>query len=235
VIKAKMEQPIGYTGVDLDARFEMIRTRETNISNLIADVMKVMYDTDIAIINSGSLRIDSVIPEGVLKWKDIEALLPMEEDCVILSLTGAQLKEALENGVSQVPKLEGRFPCVSGLRFKFDTSKPAMNRVTEIEVDGDEINEFKEYTLATKYFLYAGKDGYDVLNESELISDGENQAVLKLTLVNFLHKLALEGDNKIDSLDEDVLNILNVVHNKDKDVATVDDEVNNKKVDFLKI
>jgi 5'-nucleotidase len=35
----------------------------------------------------------------------------------------------LENGVSKVPALEGRFPCVSGLRFKFDPSKPAGHRI----------------------------------------------------------------------------------------------------------
>ncbi len=37
--------------------------------------------------------------------------------------------EALENGVSQWPKLEGRFPQVSGLKFSFDPSKPPGSRV----------------------------------------------------------------------------------------------------------
>jgi hypothetical protein len=36
----------------------------------------------------------------------------------VLGLTGQQLLEALENGVSQYPKLEGRFPCVSGVKFE---------------------------------------------------------------------------------------------------------------------
>ena len=43
--------------------------------------------------------------------------------------TGASVIKALENGVSQVPKLEGRFPQVAGVSFVFDPSKPAGERV----------------------------------------------------------------------------------------------------------
>lgn len=42
---------------------------------------------------------------------------------------GTQLVEALENGVSQWPKLEGRFPQVSGVRFAFDPSQPPGQRI----------------------------------------------------------------------------------------------------------
>lgn len=37
--------------------------------------------------------------------------------------------KALENGVSQFPKLEGRFPQVAGISYVFDPSKPAGERV----------------------------------------------------------------------------------------------------------
>ena len=36
---------------------------------------------------------------------------------------------ALENGVSQWPKLEGRFPQVSGLTFAFDPDQPNGQRI----------------------------------------------------------------------------------------------------------
>lgn len=48
---------------------------------------------------------------------------------VVISVTGAQLHEALENGVSQYPKHEGRFLQVSGLKFAFDPSKPNGQRI----------------------------------------------------------------------------------------------------------
>ena len=47
--------------------------------------------------------------------------------------------KCLENGVSKYPKLEGRFPQVSGLSFEFDGSKPPGERVDRYSVKiGDE-------------------------------------------------------------------------------------------------
>ena len=43
--------------------------------------------------------------------------------------SGEQILEALENGVSQYPFLDGRFPQVAGMEFGFDPSKPKGKRV----------------------------------------------------------------------------------------------------------
>lgn len=42
---------------------------------------------------------------------------------------GHSLIEALENGVSRYPRLDGRFPQVSGIRFQFDPYKKSGERV----------------------------------------------------------------------------------------------------------
>ena len=42
---------------------------------------------------------------------------------------GKDVVKALENGVSQYPKLEGRFPQLAGIKFVFDPSKPSGKRV----------------------------------------------------------------------------------------------------------
>ena len=47
---------------------------------------------------------------------------------VLIDVDGEQIHSALENGVSQWPKLEGRFPQVSGIKFAFDPSLPASQR-----------------------------------------------------------------------------------------------------------
>lgn len=51
----------------------------------------------------------------------------MPRHCSLVA--GSQLVAALENGVSQWPKLEGRFPQVSGVRFEFDPAQPPGRRV----------------------------------------------------------------------------------------------------------
>lgn len=60
-------------------------------------------------------------------------------------LEGEQLHKALENGVSQYPKLEGRFPQVSGMTFVFDPDKPPGQRVNPKYIKiGDEYLDFSQ-------------------------------------------------------------------------------------------
>ena len=65
------------------------------------------------------------------------SILPMIDALTVMSISGAQLLAALENGVCQYPRLEGRFPQVSGLSFGFNPRQPAGQRVTgPVEVNG---------------------------------------------------------------------------------------------------
>ena len=48
---------------------------------------------------------------------------------LFFSISGLKLLKALENGVSQYPILEGRFPQVAGIVFGFDPSMPPYQRV----------------------------------------------------------------------------------------------------------
>jgi len=47
----------------------------------------------------------------------------------MIEATSLEIKQALENGVSKYPQLEGRFPAVSGIRFEFDPNRPPGHRI----------------------------------------------------------------------------------------------------------
>ena len=51
-------------------------------------------------------------------------MLPFGNIVVTLSVNGAELKTMLENGVSRMPAVDGRFPQVSGLCFTYDIARP---------------------------------------------------------------------------------------------------------------
>ena len=72
------------------------------------------------------------------------------------------MHQALENGVSLYPVVKGCFPQVAGIRFAFDPSKPAGQRIDPrlIMVQEEYLDLNKEYKLVTKAFLKQGKDGY---------------------------------------------------------------------------
>ena len=152
---ADMARVIGETSVALEGRFEKIRGEETNLANFIADVVRAVYHCDAALFNAGTLRADSVIGPGNITLGDLRSILPMADETVVLRLSGSQLLEALENGVSKHGQGEGRWPCVSGITFEFDPRKPPMSRIqaSSVHIGLDALNLNQYYTLATKQYL----------------------------------------------------------------------------------
>ena len=66
-----IDKPLFHSAVHLDGRASVVRTGETNIGNMLADAVRAYYNTDIAFINSGSLRCDRIIDAGVITVKDM--------------------------------------------------------------------------------------------------------------------------------------------------------------------
>ncbi|MBM4300084.1 MAG: hypothetical protein FJ121_00910 [Deltaproteobacteria bacterium] len=157
-----LHRAIGETQVALDG--EHVRTGETNLGNFVADVMRQAAGAEVAIINGGGIR--TGVAPGKIAVKDIYAALPFDNYLVAISLTGAQLKAALEHGVSRLEEPVGGFPQVSGLTFTYSRSAPAGSRVKDVIVGGRPLDPQKEYVVATVDFLAAGGDGYTVFGEA---------------------------------------------------------------------
>ena len=64
VVDAKMSEELGELSVMLDGKFSSVRTRETNLGNLVTDIMVAALNADCALLNSGTLRSDTEHPEG---------------------------------------------------------------------------------------------------------------------------------------------------------------------------
>jgi 5'-nucleotidase / UDP-sugar diphosphatase len=157
-----LQRAIGETQVDLDG--EHVRTRETNLGDFIADVMRLAAGADVALINGGTIR--TGIPQGKITVKDIYAMLPFDNYLVGISLTGTQVKAALEHGLARGDEPSGSFPQVSGLIFTYSRSAPPGERVKDITVGGRPLEPQREYVVATNDYLVAGGDGYTVFGEA---------------------------------------------------------------------
>ena len=59
-----MTEVLGELDCTLDGLFSSVRTTETNLGNLVTDIMVAALGTDCAILNSGTLRSDTLHPEG---------------------------------------------------------------------------------------------------------------------------------------------------------------------------
>lgn len=152
---------IGTTETALDSRRATVRGQEAAIGNLIADAMRQAVNADVAITNGGGIRADKEYPAGAkITRRDIFSELPFGNKTVKLEVTGEQIVKALENGLSQVEQVAGRFPQVSGITVKADVTKPAGSRVLEVKIGGALLDPNKTYTLATNDFMANGGDGY---------------------------------------------------------------------------
>ncbi|WP_078552454.1 choice-of-anchor I family protein [Bacillus alkalicellulosilyticus] len=178
---AELEEPIeelkrtvvGYTQVHLDGERGNVRSKETNLGNLITDGMlwKAQQSTQatIALQNSGGIR--ASINQGNITLGDVLTVMPFANNLVTLDMTGDEIREALENSVSRIDEGNGRFLQVSGLRFTFDRTKPVNERVGTIEVKTESgytaIDPTALYVVATNAFLADGGDGFTVMKQAK--------------------------------------------------------------------
>lgn len=197
-LSAELDVVIGQAAVELDARNSAVRTQEAALGNLVADAIRKAADAQLAITNGGGIRTNALFPPGPIRRRDVLAWLPFGNVVVKVELTGTQIWQALENGVSQVERVAGRFPQVSGLRFAFDPSRPEGQRILWVEVDGAPLDPQRRYSVATNDFMLRGGDGYSVLSQGRVLMDPASGPLMAEVVIRYIQHLgtvspAVEG------------------------------------------
>lgn len=173
-IEELRKKVIGNSQGPIEGAREVCRVQECSMGNLVADAIldrTKAQGISIAIQNGGGLR--ASIAAGDVSMGDVLTVLPFQNTVATFQLTGAEVKAALENGLSQIDEGAGRFPQVAGLKYSFDKSKPAGSRLVSVDVqEGTEfkpIDPEKTYGVVSNNYMRAGGDGYTVFAK-----DGKN-------------------------------------------------------------
>lgn len=192
----KLSAIVGESLVVLDGERSNVRTKETNLGSLIADMMRAAGSADIALTNGGGIR--ASIDKGPITLGEVFTTLPFDNTLVVLEVSGASIKAALERSVSAYPKELGAFLQVSGLKFVFDPSKPAGERVISVTVGDAPLDPKKLYKVATNDFMAAGGDGYDMLKGARVVfSSGELLRDVMTNYVKDAGKVAPQVEGRI--------------------------------------
>ncbi|XP_011186253.1 mannosylglucosyl-3-phosphoglycerate phosphatase isoform X3 [Zeugodacus cucurbitae] len=196
VVEAKMTEVLGNFSVELDGRFSVIRTQETNLGNWVCDVVLAATGADVVIINAGTFRSDQIHPPGPFTMRDLVNIIPMRDPLILLSISGKCLWEALENAVSAYPKLEGRFPQVSGVTFAFDPTKPPGQRIDPrlIQVADDLVNLQQMYKICIKSYIHNGCDGFTMFKNAQILIDEDLCPELGLTIQNHFKAINIRNE-----------------------------------------
>ena len=204
-LERELNVEIGSTTVELDSRRSVVRSRESAIANLFVDAMREATGADVALTNGGGIRANRIYPPGTtLLRRDIQSELPFGNSTILLEVTGAHLRAALENGVSGVRTGAGRFPHVSGMAFRFHASKPPGSRVEGVTVDGEPLEPSRIYRLATNDFLGRGGDGYDMFVDAPRLIDAASGTLMAAQVIEAIAaagKVAPRVEGRIVRLD----------------------------------
>jgi 5'-nucleotidase len=162
-------QIVGETLVELVGDHNRLRSEEMPLGNLVADAVLdrvAPAGAVAALLNGGSLR--AGLPQGTVMMGDVLEVLPFGTTVGYVDLTGAQVWAALEHGLAEVEDRAGSYPQVAGLRFQWDPTQPAGQRLIQVDIR-DPAGTFQPvdptaiYRIATNAFVMGGGDGYTMM------------------------------------------------------------------------
>ena len=172
-IEEMKKRVVASTSDVVDGDRGVCRVTECPMGNLVADAMLDRVKDQgvtIAIQNGGGLR--ASIDAGEVTMGEVLSVLPFQNTLSTFDVSGQTIIDALENGVSQVEEVKGRFPQVAGLKFTWDPSvAPNEGRIQEVMVmSGDSyapIDTAATYSVVSNNYVRNGGDGYKMFRDAQ--------------------------------------------------------------------
>ena len=141
-------------GVTADGVIRGVRSEESPLGNLFADLMReARPGADVAITNGGGLRAD--LPAGELTYGDLYESMPFDNRFATIKLTGAQLAHIVEHNLTVA---SGVFS-ISGVRATARCSGDQLVVTLTRDRTGKKVGPREKLTLVTSDFLASGGDG----------------------------------------------------------------------------
>ncbi len=92
------------------------------------------------------------------------ATQPFNNTLVTMTVTGAQIAAALEQGFVKVDNIQALAPS-EGFTYRYDMRKPEGQRVFDIRFNGQSLDPAARYRMTVNNFIAGGGDGYTVFKD----------------------------------------------------------------------
>jgi 2',3'-cyclic-nucleotide 2'-phosphodiesterase (5'-nucleotidase family) len=157
-IEAKIDGLLDEVITTSSGNFTNSYTEESTIGNLIADCMKDIAGTQIALTNSGGIK--AAINEGPVTLRHLYDMLPFENTLVAIDMAGWQIENLIEEGLTG----KTGFLQASGLSCTYSSSNPPGFRLIQIYVGDEPLEYNRTYSLAVNDFMYSNQHDWPELN-----------------------------------------------------------------------
>ena len=133
--------------------------------SMLSKMASTGEQADIAFLNGGGVR--ESVTQGKITVGTAYTLMPFNNSLILLEMTGAEVKTALETGVTRGG---GAFPYVGGARYTADMNRPEGDRIVSGAVRDakgrwQSLEAGRTYRVVTNAYLAGGGDGYDVMKQ----------------------------------------------------------------------
>src|SRR5205814_8461135 len=152
---------------------------ESAAAALIADSMLAATrapdqgGAQLALVNSTGVRVD--LPGGDIRYDAAFAMMPFGNNLVVMTLTGAQLKAALEQQYAIAVRPGFAKPTVlapsAGFTYAIDLSRPTGSRIVDMRLQGKPIDPAAPYRVVLNNYLASGGDNLSAFTGGTDVTD----------------------------------------------------------------
>ena len=171
---------LGKTTVEWDLTTVALRENESNVADLINDLLRDKFSVDIVMNNAGAFRGKKVYPPGNITDTMLHEIDEFSNNAYMMSMEGKYLRQILEHSAALYG--EGGLMQVSGIRYTINLSKQAqvinhdnngrwvmktpgerVSKITIVDKEGKQspLDDKKIYkVLSNAYLVTHAGDGY---------------------------------------------------------------------------
>lgn len=171
----------------------LVDRAQTNLGNFIADAYRAAAGTDFAFVTAREIGAD--LAKGDITLADVSGVLPEEKELVFVTVTGAQLIDALELAYGQLSKGSPDYMHVSGAYIVIDPNK-TEDLIVEFRIrENSEIDP--EATYNVTYSSGVSEEIAGLLKGQTMKGEAvtNREAVISFITDTFLGKVGLGYEN----------------------------------------
>jgi 5'-nucleotidase len=173
------QRPVGTITADLTR--DRVPSGESTLGNLVADAQLAagsIRGAQLALTNPGGMREDLDFgTSGQVTYRQAYGVQPFGNSLEVLSVTGAVLKDALEQQFQidlDGTATERILSPSAGFTYAMDRRAAPGSRISEMRLNGQDIAPDGVYSVVVNKFLAEGGDGFTALKNSTQMTGAGN-------------------------------------------------------------